>query len=98
MKICLRAALLAASLALALPAAAVALPDPSICKTTDGFVAVAKDWVISLDQAQKSGQISQEDFVNLAVWWQQMKNWMIETDKVEETCLALLQSRRDFGF
>ncbi len=99
MKTLLRVLLAGAVLSPVLPvAAAPVLPDPSICKTTDGFVEVAKGWLLAIDEAQKTGKISQQDYINLATWWQQMQNWMIETDRVEETCLALLQSRRDFGF
>ncbi len=98
MKTYVLAVLLGGVLAGGWPAAAVELPDPYICTTQDGFVEVAKGWLLGVVAARDSGQITEEDFTNLAVWWTQMKNWMLETDKVKETCEALLQSRRDFGF
>lgn len=72
--------------------------DPASCKHPDGFVVVAKDWVISLDEAYKAGKLANAQYTDLSVWWTAMMNWMVETDRVEETCLALIEARRTHHF
>ena len=90
--------LIAAALLAPAPAPAQALPDPSICATQDGFVQVATEWVKAWDAARISGKLQEPLVTELAVWFTQMENWMLETNEVQATCEALLKSRRELGF
>jgi hypothetical protein len=92
------APLIAAALLAAPTALAQALPDDSICATQDGFVQVATEWVKAWDAARISGKLQEPLVTELAVWFTQMENWMLETNEVQATCLALLKSRRELGF
>lgn len=91
---------MAVALALLAPveAAAQLLHDPSICATEDGFVLVATEWVKAWDAARLSGQLQDPLLTDLAVWFTEMQNWMLETNDVQATCLALLEMRRTQGF
>jgi len=86
------------ALLLPVPAQAQALPDPSICQTQDGFVQVATDWVKAWDAARISGKLQEPLVTELAVWFTQMENWMLETNNVQATCEALLAVRKQHGF
>lgn len=82
----------------ALPALAQALQDDPIRATKDGFVQVATEWVKAWYAARISGKLQEPLVTELAVWFTQMENWMLETNEVRATCVALLKSRRELGF
>lgn len=85
---------------LASPLAAQIPPpaDPAVCAQKDGFVLVAKDFINALATAGQSGQIDATQYQKLATWFIAMQNWMVETNLVQQTCEALLKTRRDNGF
>lgn len=88
--------------ALALPAAAEpigeGLPDldpldPASCDHEKGFVVVALHWVDAWDKATQSGALEEPRSTQLAAWFVGMENYLIESDDVKGTCLALVEAR-----
>ena len=86
---------------LILPAAVIAdaqtLPDPAVCATDDGWLAVAKAFVIALPAAHDAGKLTDAQFTDLSVWFTQMQNWLMETNNTKAMCEQFLDVRRAWG-
>jgi len=93
--------------ALALPAAAApiaeGLPDldpldPATCDHEQGYVVVALSWVDAWYKAFKAGELEEPRATQLAVWYTQMENYLLESNDVKGSCLALVESRKAHAF
>ncbi len=92
---------------LAVPAAAdpvaEGLPDidpmyPLTCNHEKGFVVVAIAWTNAWYDATQSGALEEPRSTQLAVWYTQMENYLLESNDVKGTCLALIDSRKNHKF
>jgi len=72
--------------------------DPASCDHEDGFVVVALAWVKAWDEGTKAGRIEEPRATQLATWFVGMENYLLESDDVKGTCLALIQVRKDHRF
>lgn len=98
-----RTAWLCAALALAAGAAAPARADlfsqnTDPCAAEDGFVTVATDFVIALDEAIQSGALGDAVATEVAVWFVDMQNRLIEDNDVRGACDSILRTREQYGF
>lgn len=96
--------LTAVLVALALSAAASEdLPDldpldPKTCDHEQGFVVVAIAWTNAWAEATNSGKLEEPRSTQLAVWFTQMENYLLESNDVKGTCLELIGSRKNHQF
>ena len=67
--------------------------DPATCDHEKGFVVVALSWTDAWYKATKAGLLEEPRSTQLAVWFTQMENYLLESDDVKGTCLALVESR-----
>lgn len=72
--------------------------DPASCDHEDGFVVVAMAWTEAWNAADQAGLLEEPRATELAVWWAAMRNYLIESNDVKGTCLALIESRKAHGF
>jgi len=103
-----RAASVASLLAaLSLPAAAApvaeGLPDidpldPLTCDHEQGYVVVAIAWTNAWYEASQAGKLEEPRATELAVWYTQMQNYLLESDDVKGSCLALIEVRKAHEF
>lgn len=106
MRVLSRAASIASLLlTLALPAVADDEPlpdldplDPATCSHEKGFVVVAIAWTNAWHEATQSGKLEEPRSTNLAVWFTQMENYLLESNDVKGTCLALIEARKAHQF
>ena len=110
MKVSIAALALAAALGLgtsAPPAAAApiaeGLPDldpldPASCDHEKGYVVIALSWVDAWHKGTLAGQIEEPRSTQLATWFIQMENYLLESNDVKGSCVALVQVRLEHKF
>lgn len=72
--------------------------DPLTCDHEKGFVVVAIAWTNAWYDATQSGALEEPRSTQLAVWYTQMENYLLESNDVKGTCLALIDSRKNHKF
>lgn len=72
--------------------------DPESCKHPDGPSVVNNGWLDSVHKAHKAGQLSEDQFYGLSVWWVQLMTTLSETRDEREACEAMIKSRLTHGF
>jgi hypothetical protein len=72
--------------------------DPATCDHEKGFVVVAIAWTNAWADATNSGKLEEPRSTQLAVWFTQMENYLLESNDVKGTCLELISSRKNHKF
>jgi hypothetical protein len=72
--------------------------DPASCDHEKGYVVIALSWVDAWYKATKAGQLEEPRSTNLATWFIQMENYLLESNDVKGSCVALVQVRLEHKF
>jgi hypothetical protein len=72
--------------------------DPATCDHEKGYVVVAIAWTNAWAAATNSGALEEPRSTQLAVWYTQMENYLLESNDVKGSCLALIDSRKNHKF
>ena len=72
--------------------------DPATCDHEKGYVVVAIAWTNAWAEATNSGKLEEPRSTQLAVWYTQMENYLLESNDVKGSCLALIDSRKNHKF
>jgi hypothetical protein len=72
--------------------------NPASCTTEKGWIDVATAFLKALSDARASGRITEQQHVDLSVWFSQMENYLLQTNDTKGFCEGMILARQGHGF
>jgi hypothetical protein len=72
--------------------------NPASCTTEKGWIDVATAFLKAMSNAKDTGRISEQQHVELSVWFSQMENYLLQTNDTKGFCEGMILARQSHGF